>query len=460
MQRRVLLMIGICASNAVSAGSFSLYTESNGYSIGNFGAGVAAEAYDASTGWYNPAGLALIHKQQVIVAGVGVLPSSTLSGTTQYTTFVTPTFSVSYPQSFNNLQGAENGYVPSVYYAKPLGSNATFGLSINAPFGLSSNWGQTSPLRYSATSSELQTIDISPELGGKISEHFALGAGIDLQYARVKFNSVLGAPALLAELSQNPMAWDSSSNNTGQSFGGGVHVGLMGMWNEDHTRVGLNYQSRVSHQFNGTSKLTGPLADPQTLFTDPNYNAVYSSNSLQSNAIQLPDIVTLSGYHDLNEKWALLGSVVFTGWGTFKNIALDNVAGFDPAAFNNSLVDFVSTENYRNAWRGALGANYHINDRWMLRFGGGYDQTPTVNAYRDARIPDADRWAISVGAHYQPHPRIVIDAGYTYLQAINGTGIDKTIALGDANEFTVVANGKAYVNVVGAQIRWMIDKVV
>lgn len=461
LTRVCLAVVGVLAGGAVSAGSFSLYTESNGYSIGNFAAGVAAEAYDASTAWYNPAGLALLHKQQAILGGVGVLPSSFLSGTTQFNTFEPQV--PSYQQSFQNLNGAQNGFVPSFYYAKPLGTSATFGFSVTTPFGLSTSWDPTSPLRYAATLSSLESVDISPEVGWKLNDHVAVGVGPDFQYARVKFNSVLGAPALTDFTEQDPTRWDGSSDNKGDSWGYGFHAGIMMMFHEDHTRVGLNYQSKVSHTFRGTSQLIGPLGDPSGQFAP---DSVYDSDSLVSNNIQFPDIVTLSGYQDVNEKLAVLGSVVFSGWNDFKTIELNNVAGFDATTNQPELIDFVSTENYRNAWRFALGANYHINDQWMLRVGGGYDQTPTVNAERTVRMPDADRWALSVGGHYQPFPQFIIDAGYTYLQSVNGSSVgdtmnpmvDKTIPLGDLNSFSVNAHGHAYAHLVGAQLTWLIDK--
>ena len=459
LTRVSLALMGILISAVVKAGSFSLYTESNGYSIGNFAAGVAAEAYDASTAWYNPAGLVLLHKQQMILGGVGVLPSSSLSGTSQFITFQAPV--PPYTQSFQNLNGAENGFVPSFYYAKPLSSLATFAVSVTAPFGLSTNWDPNSPLRYGATLSAMQSVDISPELGWKLNDHVAVGAGPDFQYAKVKFNSVLGAPALLAD--PDPTEWDSASNNEGDSWGFGFHTGILVMFHENHTRIGLNYQSKVSHTFHGTSQLTGPLADPSGAFA---LDSVFTSDSLVSNNIQFPYIVTLSGYQDVNEKLAVLSSLVFSGWNSFKTIELDNVAGFNATSYQPELIDFISTENYRNAWRVALGANYRVNDQWMLRLGGGYDQTPTINAERTIRMPDADRWAVSIGGHYQPYSQIVIDAGYAYLQSIDGSSIDstinptvhKTIPLGDLNQFSVNAKGHAYANVFGAQITWLIDK--
>ena len=305
--------------------------------------------------------------------------------------------------------------------------------------------------------SSLQSLDISPEVGWKLSNHVAVGVGPDFQYAKVKFNNILGSPALLQAIDDNPMAFDSSSNNEGDSWGYGFHAGIMMLFHEDHTRIGFNYQSKVSHTFRGTSELNGPLADSSGNFAS---DSVFSSDSLVSNTLQFPDIFTLSGYQDVNEKFALLASVVFTGWNDFKAIELDNVAAVDVVTQQSALVDFVSTENYRNAWRFALGANYKINDQWMLRAGGGYDQTPTINAERTVRLPDADRWALSVGAHYQPFAQFVIDAGYTYLQSIDSSNplIDKTILLGETNSFSVNAEGHASVHVVGAQITWLIDK--
>ena len=69
-------VLAVIAANAAYAGGFSLYTESSPAAIGNYAAGTAAEAADASIGWYNPAGLILIPEQQLVVGGVGVFPTA------------------------------------------------------------------------------------------------------------------------------------------------------------------------------------------------------------------------------------------------------------------------------------------------------------------------------------------------------------------------------------------------
>lgn len=450
------------------AGGFSLYTEGSPAAIGNFAAGIAAEGADASIGWYNPAGLVLIKNQQLVFGGVGVLPSVELTGTSTYSTGVIP----GYSENFNRLQGGESAAVPSVHYALPLSERVVFGLSVIAPFGLSTNYDLTSPVRYAATLSQLETINASPEVGLLLNDHLSFGAGLDVQYARVKFNRVIGSPALMqfSDLPVNTL--DSESYNSGNSTGVGFHSGILLMFNDNHLRVGLNYQSQMGHTFKGYSLLTGPLADSaltnildaEELLT-ANPNAQLRSNHLASNNILLPNIVTLSGYQDINQHWALLGSVVYSGWHSFKTITLNNLAaiaqnpdGEEGAIIQTTTASATTPEDYRDTWRFAAGVNYHVNDRLMMRAGGGYDQTPTIAAHRDVRLPDADRWALSIGGHYRIRPNIAIDLGYTYLFASPDAIINNTNQISSLSSYMVSGTAKNYAQLLGAQVVWKIDQ--
>ncbi|MDP3269966.1 MAG: outer membrane protein transport protein [Legionella sp.] len=451
-------VIGVLTTTAAHAGGFSLYTEGSAYATGNFAAGIAAEAADASTGWYNPAGLSLLHEKQAVFGGVGVFPKAELTGTSTFAAAPVP-----YVQNFNGIDGGENAFVPSFHAALPVGANTTVGISMIAPFGLATDWGPQSSVRYQATFTELLTTNLSPEIGSRLSDNFAVGAGLDLQYARVKFNRMLGAPTIYGNVIPpfNAAGVDSLSYNKGNSVGVGYHVGAMGIFNDQHTRIGLNYQSHMRHKFNGYSRLTGPLANPASIFgpVTPPAVSISRSNDLTSNSVNLPDIVTLSGYHDVNEKLALLGSVVFTGWSSFKEIQLNNVAApsIGLAGTTQVRVNSLSPQNYSDAWRAAIGANYRFNDAWMLRVGGGYDQTPTNDIDRDVRLPDADRWALSIGAHYQMRDTIGFDVGYTHLFGANDAIINRTDALSTTSSYNVNALGKARADLVGAQVVWTLD---
>ncbi len=451
--------------SSAEAGGFSLYTEGSAAAIGNFAAGIAAEGADAAVGWYNPAGLVLLKKQQMLLGGVGVLPSTSLTGTTSYTT-LNPFGGLSFPygDTFRHLQGGQAAAVPSCHYARPLGPKATFGFSVLSPFGLSTDYPLNSPVRYAATLSQLETLNVSPELGGVLTDYLSIGAGLDLQYARVVFNRVIGSPALMGIFDLPPDTLDSEIYNSGDSFGLGFHAGALLRFHEDHTRLGVNYQSGVRHQFNGKSRLTGRLADTTLNIFDPvaaNPSATAFSNSLYSNDITLPSSVTLSAYQDLNTEWALLGSVVYVGWHTFRSITLNNVLVGAPLPDGSgtqlTTANSTTNENYRDTWRIALGANYHVTPQWMMRVGGGYDKTPTVNADRDVRLPDSSRVALSIGSHYQWRPSLGFDVGYTYLFGIQEATVNTAQPIGTRSLSQVNATASNHAQLVGLQAVWTMD---
>jgi len=454
-------VIGVLAHGAAHAAGFSLYGESAGYTVGNYAAGAAAEAADASTGWYNPAGLALIRNKQVVAGGTGIFPNIRINGSSTFDSEgLFP-----YTQEYNRLNGSYSGFVPATHFALPVGERTTIGLSMTGPFGLSTDWSPASPVRYSATYTELLTATISPEIGTQIMDHFALGAGMDFQYSRVKFNQIIGVPTLLQALGENPTMMDTFSNNKGASWGLGFHVGLMAMFNDNHTRLGVNYQSRVRHVFYGHSELKGRLANDFNLLIPPYPGkGVWRNDDLFSNPIEFPDVVTLSAYQDINEQFALLGSAVYTGWSSFKTIVLNNVPVPNVSStppFPVSQANIISSvpQNYNDAWRFALGANYRVNNQWMLRVGGGYDQTPSNNVDRNVRLPDVDRWAVAVGGHYQWKPTLGFDLGYTHLFSGSRASINSAQALSATSEFFVNSNNGTFAaDLVGGQVVWTIDK--
>lgn len=442
--------IALLITGSVNAGGFSLYTEGSAVAVGNFAAGSAAEAADASTSWYNPAGLAFLNKRQLVVSGVGVFPSTEISGTSTFRTQGLPP----YIQTFSGLQGGENALVPATHYAHPLGDRLVAGISIVAPFGLATEYPRSSPVRYGATRSEIMTVNVAPTFGYRLTDNVSVGGGLDLQWAKVKFNAMLGVPTLGQFSLQNPRAFDSSSENSGDSFGVGFHAGVLSQFNQGHTRLGINYQSKMAHQFMGSSVLTGVLADP---FLE-NPSAVFHSDGLISNPIELPDVITLSAYQDITNNLALLGSIVYTGWDVFKATQLINVAAWTGETGQTTL-NVTTPQGYRNAWRFAAGANYRLTDQWLLRFGGGYDQTPTVNAERDIRLPDANRWALSVGAHYQMNPALGFDAGYTYLFAAQDPSFNKTQVFSPVASYNVRGEADVHAHLVGLQAVWTMDTV-
>jgi long-chain fatty acid transport protein len=132
--------------------------------------------------------------------------------------------------------------------------------------------------------------------------------------------------------------------------------------------------------------------------------SAYSSDAYAS--ITLPATVDLSWAWKLNDAAEFFASATWTGWSSFKELRVK---------FDNGNPDDVTPENWHDTWRLAVGANYRLNDKWLLRAGLAYDQTPVRDQYRTVRIPDNDRRWLSVGTRYRVSAQVVVDLAYTHI---------------------------------------------
>lgn len=117
------LVLAGCASLTHAAG-FALI-EQNASGLGNAYAGQAAAATDASTIFFNPAGMTYLPDRQVVVAGHLIRPEAKFSGA------VTP--------DIGGGNGGDAGglaFVPNAYFAYRLTPDVHFGVGLNAPFGM------------------------------------------------------------------------------------------------------------------------------------------------------------------------------------------------------------------------------------------------------------------------------------------------------------------------------------
>jgi long-chain fatty acid transport protein len=442
--------------SSIQAGSFSLYTEGSVSAVQNYAAGVAAEGRDASVGWYNPAALVLLQKNEVVGGGVGVSPVIHLSGQStlyQYDPSDPDNEQLfSYTESFRNLSGGREAIVPNLHLALPFNDKIVFGASIVAPFGLSSSWPDTSAVRYAGTYSNLRVIDFSPEAGVLLDDHFSIGLGLDFQTAAVDFDNMIGAPAALKMLHPDiPVSeWDTAIKNHGNSFGMGFHAGFLTKWNDDNTRFGFNYHYGVNHTFKGTSRSYGIFADPEF----ENIDASAESTALRADPVKFPDIMTFSLFHQLTHKVEIMGSIVYSMWSSFNTIKLHNIPVASVPDAEVILQDATAIQNYRDVFRLAFGVNYKLTDTFELRGGTGWDQTPTNPTDRDVRLPDVDKYALAIGGHWQPNDAWGFDIAYSYLWPLQSATVHKTQYLDSKNWVVVDASGHSYAQLLAVGLKW------
>jgi long-chain fatty acid transport protein len=375
----------------VHAAGFALI-EQNASGLGNAYAGQAAAATDASTIFFNPAGMTMLPDRQLVLAGHLIKPQAEFTGT-------------------STLGGGDGGdagglaLVPNAYYAFRLTPDVHLGIGMNAPFGLKTEYDQTWAGRTQAIKSEMKTVNLNPSIAWKASETLSLGAGVSLQYAEATLTSASAAGLVTVK---------------GDDVGWGFNLGAL--WHvNDSTRIGLAYRSEVDYTLEGTVTFSGLPAGNGPVTADTT----------------LPDSASLSLFHKLNDRWDLLADVTWTGWSDFDELRIVRTSG---------VVVGLTPENWDDSFRYSVGVNYRLNDKLTLRGGLAFDETPVSDTYRTARIPDEDRTWIAFGAQYRLSPKSVLDVGYAHL-FVKDARIDKT-----EGPVTLTGSYQASVDILSAQL--------
>jgi long-chain fatty acid transport protein len=425
-KRKVLkttCLLGLIIPSLATAGGFQLFEQSVS-SLGSYHAGGAAVADDASTAWFNSAGLTKLKKQEISVSGVNVMTRGNFKGNATRT-------SIGSLSETGEAKIHNSVVVPSVQYATPITDRLYFGLDISVPFGLTTDWASDSLVRYQATKSSIQTVNVSPNLAFKVNEQWSIGGGPDYQHLTGDFNSIGGILA-------NNNA-DTQGKNHVSGYGYGWHIGTLYEMSPE-TRFGLQYRSAVKHDATGDSFLKdGTLADQNAAGGFPNHTRVNVK-------VKLPAMTTLSAFHALNEKWDLMASVYYTEWDSIKELKLTNVVG----PFGTS--DVISPTDYKNTYTIDIGTRYHYNSKWTFSSGVGYDQSPVRDKNRDIRLPDDDRVAVAIGARFEPSSDLRFDFGYAHL-FIAENKINKTATAG-AQDAELDGKAKGHADLLGIQATW------
>lgn len=444
------------ASFAVKSGAFILFVlapgianaaffqlaETSPAAIGSANAGGAALAEDASTVWFNPAGLTRLSGSQFVAGGHLIKLSTEFRKTSATTVFGTQI------SGGDGGNAGANALVPNFYYSQPLSNGITFGLGVNAPFGLATDYDEGWVGRYHADRSEIKSVNVNPALGYKLNENFSLGAGINYQKLEaeltqaVDFGSICQANGA-GGVCGPPGGNDGRAAVEADDDAWGYNFGLL--WQPAAgTRLGLAYRSKMKYGLTGSVDITAPANVPGAITT----SAGLVDSGVKAN-VTLPAILSLSVHHRLGPAWAIMGDVTRTYWSKLPELRID---------FDSAQADSVVTLGLKDVNRYSIGATYNASSTWTYRAGLALDQTPTPSAeLRTPRLPDEDRTWLAVGAGYKPSDKFSVDFAYAYL-LVDDASINKTTGASPTGEnfFRGNLSGQyeAAIHILSAQANW------
>ncbi|MFN2643951.1 MAG: OmpP1/FadL family transporter, partial [Burkholderiales bacterium] len=168
MKRNVtaLAVAGACLSMSAAwqarAAGFALH-EQGISGLGNAYAGAAAVAEDATTVWWNPAGMArLAPGKHVVLGGAYIVPSTEFSNRGSVPAALSnPAFTGS------GGDAGESKLVPNLFFAMDLAPAWNIGLGVSVPFGLATKYDANWIGRFQGIESEVKTVNINPAVSFK-----------------------------------------------------------------------------------------------------------------------------------------------------------------------------------------------------------------------------------------------------------------------------------------------------
>ena len=355
------------------AAGFALI-EQSASGMGNAFAGGAAAAEDASTIYFNPAGMTYISGTQAVGALHLINPNAEFNdkGSVKATGFP--------PKGDEGPNAGNLAFVPNFYLMTEITPSVKAGIGVNAPFGLKTEYGDKWIGRFQADKSEVKTININPAIAFKVNDQLSLGFGFSAMYAE----------ATLTRQVNRVLAAERDVEIKGDDWGFGFNLGAIFQATAD-TRFGVAYRSKVEQHLDGKAKFSAPLS---------------AGNTGVKADIALPENFSVSAFSRLNDTWDLMGDITWTRWSQFKELKIVR---------DNGTTLALTPENWDNTMRYSVGVNYHYSDAIKLRAGLAYDQEAIKDEFRTARIPGNDRKWLSLGAGWQVTPSSKLDVGYSHL---------------------------------------------
>jgi long-chain fatty acid transport protein len=382
--RLIPAFMALAFSGLAGASGFQLQNQNaSGTSVAF--AGAAAVAEDASTIFFNPAGMTYLPLgHSISVAGTMISRSVKFSdaGTTRMpvinpiTNLPTGAF---HPLGGDGGDSGGNALVPAMYYSYAISSALRFGLGFSVTYGSETEYDDNFAGRFSGRYTSIHQLNLNPSVAYKFSDMLSLGFGLNFAKSEIEFRQAapfVGAPE--GRLKGDDTAW-------------GYNLGAMFQLTPE-TRLGVSYRSAMKFDLEGTQTIAAPLNISRSIVAD----------------LETPDTFSLALSQKIGDRVELLADATWTGW--------SSVNALTPVLANGTRATAPLRYNFKDAWRFGLGGKYQLNESWNLRAGVAYDQSPVPDdASRTMTVPDSNRTWLSFGARWNLTKSASLDMGYAHI---------------------------------------------
>ncbi|WP_306605553.1 OmpP1/FadL family transporter [Azonexus sp.] len=293
--RTLPTLLLLAFSGVASASAFQL-GEQNASGLGTAYAGSAAIADNASTVFFNPAGMTQLKGVHISGGLVGIGSQIRFRG-------------------LNGSSGGDAGGwhgVPNAYLSWQLTPALTAGVGLSSPFGLATEYKAAWVGQQEGIKSELTTLNLNPSVAYKVNDKVSLGLGLNYQ----KVDGELTSTGIVLKGDDASYGW-----NAGALFTLSPAM-----------RVGVSYRSAIGHTLKGHVNAVVPVkAD-----------------------LDLPGTFILSVWQQVSDRWEAMGDLSYTRWNSLDRLVVVNRnTGMQ---FGNAEV-YNYDNSWRIAWGAAYRSN-------------------------------------------------------------------------------------------------------
>jgi long-chain fatty acid transport protein len=400
----IALGIGALSAGQGIAGGLTAY-EVGTADVGLASAGYNARAQDASTVFTNPAGMTRLEGNQFLGSGQVDYGWTTFS--------ISPGTSPALgTDDGGNAFGSDGWFLGGgLFFSHSLSPDLKVGFAFTGNTGGVVDYGDSWVGRYYVQQSTLVGLSLLPAIAYKVTDKLSLGASMNAMYGmyknQVAINNIVGPDGQL-KLDDN-------------TWGFGFNLGALYEFTPG-LRVGVTYNSQIDLDFDAPFEFSTLSPGLRTLLASRGL-----LNATLDLGIDIPQQVMGSVFFQLDDRWALLGSVGWQQWSQFGQIQLGISDTTNPTSLTTNIP-------FEDTWHGAVGAQYRISEPWLLNFGVAYDsgyQSSSSNV--SPLLPSNAAWRFGVGAEYRMSKTILTGVAVEYLYGgtldTNITG-SKPVALG------------------------------
>jgi long-chain fatty acid transport protein len=332
-------------------------------SMGVASAGAEAVAADASTSFHNPAGMTRVDGKEFMLTG-GLL-------------FTNIEFD---PAPITPVPGGDGGnaggFAPLLggFYTHSITDKLKFGVNMISLSAAVVDYDDNWTGRYLNEEVSIFTITLNPTIAYKVNDWFSIAGGVGAVFAKLKMEVAIPTPGV-----------DGRAEIDGDDISATFNLGAL-FEPTEKTRIGIIYWYKTDLDFEGDTEIN-PLGLKVGFDT----------------SLPLVQFIRTGIYHEINRKFALLGTVAWENWSDFDNQNISVGRG-----------STVIQRNWDDTWHFAGGIHYRPSQPWLLQAGIAYDTSPVDAVDRTPDMPIDRQWRYSFGAQYELSEKVNIGGIFEY----------------------------------------------